>query len=117
MSTATSLRGDICPSWCDGEDHFVDRERRMHPEDCLVVHTIQVDSWVPTNDGTPQREQDAVIVALTGSRHDNGRDWPDRVEILGGCNDGMAGGVSLEVDDARRLGLALLRAVRLAATD
>lgn len=120
MSAATALRGDLCPSWCGGE-HGVQRghydaggKHVIHPDDEGVLHhSPAVDLWYPLYGGDGDRHPDAIEFRIEGKRHDHGEDWPDVITALS-ISPGFLASVELQVQDARRLGAALLQACDLA---
>ena len=83
-ATPTRLLGDICPPWCCGEHtecRMRDDGQPVDPEDAGVYHGSRVvDTWYPMDGDGKAPVSEAAIVRIEGYRHDNGDDWPDRIE-------------------------------------
>ncbi|WP_017936070.1 hypothetical protein [Nocardioides sp. Iso805N] len=105
-----TLRGDICPPWC-GAEHHDDRAyqgRPLHPDDQGVMHRRSVDRWRPRYDG--DRDAEEIDVWIEAKRYDFDADG-DWLEIYAdNVHPGFVCDLGLQVEDARRLGEALIRA-------
>lgn len=101
-----------CPPWCGVPQGKHQEEDTGHPGDSGVFHeSAPTDSWHPTDE--EGRTLSPIDVTVIGFRHDQGGDdWPDTVMAKNTAMESL-GSVYLYAEDARRLGLALIRAAYL----